>query len=101
MITRHAMDRINGRMAQIGMTVSAKHLDALSKARPNGKHYVRIAELSAWMYTPDGSNGDCLTAIVNDGRIVTVMLSGSKQRWADGTFSVALQRDAVHSPSVR
>lgn len=90
-MTKHSMDRINGRMKEVGVSVDTAHLSKLRQALPHGKHYVRIVDLGRHMRTSDGSNGDTVVAIVNTGNVVTVMLSNNWQRWQDGKFHVALQ----------
>jgi hypothetical protein len=87
----HALDRINGRLKETGFSCSAGHLKKLAGKRTRGKHYIRIAQLTKWVMTSDGSAGEVVTAIVQDGRVKTVMLSEIMQRWNDGTFSVDLQ----------
>lgn len=91
MITIHAEERYNTRIKPFtGKQISMLRLDGLSTLYPKGKHYVRIANLPRIVTTPDGSTGDTIVAIVNDGDITTIMLSHSQQRWNDGTFRVRL-----------
>lgn len=91
MITIHAKDQYKNRiLPATGKQISTQRLEALGKLWPRGKHYVRVANLPKVITAKDGSTGNCITAIVNNGDIITLMLSLDTQRWADGTFRVRL-----------
>lgn len=88
MITAHARQRIESRIKSVGIKIDMAKLDKIGRKYSKGKTYVRIAKLDGWMITSDGSNGDCVTAIIKRGRVETVMLSNKSQRWSDGNFRV-------------
>ena len=91
MITIHAKEQYQNRiLPYVGKQISMSRLNDLTNLYPKGKHYVRIANLPRIYTAADGSRGDTVVAIVNDGSVITLMLSMGGQRWPDGTFRVRL-----------
>lgn len=91
MITNHAIERITNRLQGIITSADINHAMKVATMVNPRKHYIRIKQLPKTVYLDD-SSGDCITAIVIDNRLVTMMLSHNNQRWQDGTFKVLLAR---------
>lgn len=91
MITTHARTRIETRLDGIITTQDIHHIDRISQELETGKFYIRIKEMRQIM-SINGSHGNCITAIIQDGNVKTVMLSERHQRWNDGTFQIIMTR---------
>lgn len=89
MITQHAATRITRRLQGIITRQDVKHVAMVADKINARKHYIRIRQLDATM-SIRGSNGDCVTVIIENNNVVTAMLSHNNQRWNDGTFKVWL-----------
>ena len=94
MITLHATKQLS-RLDKIGYTIKPGLLDAIGKAYPNTKHYIRIARFGRYFTIDDQldySCGDSVVVILNSGNVVTVMLASARKTWADG-INIDLTRD--------
>ena len=85
MITTHAREQIFDRLDGIVNVQDVKNMLDASEHFTQGKHYVNVRNLGCVTWTDD-SVGDTLVCIVNDGNVVTAMLSFSTQRWSDGKY---------------
>ena len=85
MITIHARDQIGDRLEGIVTDQDIREMLKASEHFTNGKHYVNVRNLGSVHWTND-SIGDTLVCIVNNGNVVTAMLSFASQRWSDGKY---------------
>ena len=89
MITLHARQRIENRLRGIVSKAEIAHIESVARTLGNGKYYVRVKQFATPVYLDD-SRGDCVTFIVNNGNVVTGMLSFRTQTWKDGKLLISL-----------
>lgn len=92
LLSGHVWDRLAARLQPHERGEAVLRTVTYLRARPTGRHAVRILKLDMRRGTWDRSNGDEVWAVLEEGKVKTVMLRRSTQprsRWA-------LQVDQVH-----
>jgi hypothetical protein len=92
LLTHHVWVRLAERLQPWERGGTVLRVSGYIKAHPTGRHAVRILKLDSRRGTWAASNGDEVWCIIEDGRVLTVMLRRSNQSRAATAFSV----DRVH-----
>lgn len=92
LIGHHAWDRLAERLESWERGGALLRTSCYLRAWTTGRHAVRILKLDARRGTWDHSNGDEVWAIIEAGKVRTVMLRRSTQPRSAAAFSV----DKVH-----
>ena len=86
MITEHVRDHIQTRLVGIISRADMDNLARISLDKSQGKFYVKLGNLDKVYRDRNGSSGDSLVGVIEDGTITTVFLRFRSQgfTWHDG-----------------